>query len=181
MSTSVITVKDVQEKSKDGSTWLELTDQDNHTHRIFRRIQDNEGNWHDLSSKYDMLRNSENRRLRLTTEQKGRFTNILDAEPLETSPERIVSRKTAEEKEAECRLRTFTTAYAKDLAVAGKISLEDVLGWSELLFRYLQGEVTVSDEEVNEIKQKARAVEEPVQPRTARRAPAPRAVESVAR
>lgn len=119
MATSLITVKDVQEKSKDGSTWLELIDQENRTHRIFRRVQDNEGNWHDLSGKYEMLRNSQNRTLKLTTEQKGKFTNIVDVESVEraAAPE---SARTTEDQEAACRLRTFTTAYAKDLAVAGK-------------------------------------------------------------
>lgn len=160
MATNLITVKDVQEKSRDGSTWLELTDQDNRTHRIFRRVQDNEGNWHDLSGKYDMLRNSENRTLRLTTEQKGRFTNVLDVEPVENAPARV-SRKTSEERDSECRLKTFTTAYAKDLAVAGKIATDDILGWSELLYRYLQGEVTVNDDEVNDVVRKAKAMEQP--------------------
>ncbi len=149
MATSLITVKDVQEKSKDGSAWLEITDQENRIHRIFRRVQDNEGNWHDLSSKYDMLRNSENRTLRLTTEQKGRFTNVVDVEPVESAPPRGAA-MSAEDREAECRLKTFTTAYAKDLAVAGKISPDAILGWSELFYRYLQGRVTVSDEELNE-------------------------------
>ncbi|MDD5703423.1 MAG: hypothetical protein PHU23_15420 [Dehalococcoidales bacterium] len=149
MATSLITVKDVQEKSKDGSAWLEITDQENRIHRIFRRVQDNEGNWHDLSGKYEMLRNSENRKLRLTTEQKGRFTNVVDVEPVESAPPRGGGR-TTEDREAECRLKTFTTAYAKDLAVAGKITPDAILGWSELFFRYLQGQVTVSDEELDE-------------------------------
>lgn len=159
MATNLITVKDVQEKSRDGSTWLELIDQDNRTHRIFRRVQDNEGNWHDLSTKYDMLRNSENRTLRLTTEQKGRFTNIIDVEAVEGAP--VSSGRTSEDKETECRLKTFTTAYAKDLAVAGKISPENILGWSELFFRYLQGEITISDNELNDILKKHKATEEP--------------------
>jgi hypothetical protein len=160
MTTNLITVKDVQEKSKDGSTWLELVDQDNRTHRIFRRVQDNEGNWHDLSAKYDMLRNSENRTLKLTTEQKGRFTNIIDVEPIEDAVP-SASRPT-EDNETECRLKTFTTAYAKDLAVAGKISPDTILGWSELFYRYLQGEITVSDEEVHNIQKKSTATIEPV-------------------
>jgi hypothetical protein len=187
MATNLITVKGVQEKSKDGSTWLELTDQDNRTHRIFRRVQDNEGNWHDLSGKYDMIRNSENRSLRLTTEQKGRFTNVLDVESVESSPSRPqVTRRPAEERDAECRLKTFTTAYAKDLAVAGKIAVEDILGWSELLFRYLQGEVNVTDDEVDTVIKKSKAVEEslPASARaatTARRTTNARTPEGVAR
>ncbi len=182
MATNLITVKEVQEKSKDGSSWLELTDQENRTHRIFRRVQDNEGNWHDLSSKYDMLRNSENRTLRLTTEQKGRFTNVVDVEAVEGAPVRTASpRRTAEDRDAECRLKTFTTAYAKDLAVAGKISIDDILGWSELLYRYLQGELTVSDTEVNTVMEKAKASEEQAPARTARRSPTPRIVESEVR
>jgi hypothetical protein len=180
----LITVKDVQEKSKDGSTWLELTDQDNRTHRIFRRVLDNEGNWHDLSSKYEMLRNSEHRTLRLTTEQKGRFVNVVDVEPVENAPapSARTSRRATEDREAECRLKTFTTAYAKDLAVAGKISTDGILGWSELLFRYLQGEVTVSDDEVNEVIKKAKAVEEDVTARpSARKTTASRTMEGAAR
>jgi hypothetical protein len=160
MATNVITVKDVQEKSKDGSAWLELTDQENRTHRIFRRVQDNEGNWHDLSGKYEMLRNSENRTLRLTTEQKGRFVNVLDVEAVEESRPKATTRRVPSDQEAECRLKTFTTAYAKDLAVAGKIATEDILGWSELLFRYLQGEVTVGDEEVNGVLKRAKAMQQ---------------------
>lgn len=180
MATNLITVKDVQEKSKDGSTWLELVDQDNRTHRIFRRVQDNEGNWHDLSTKYDMLRNSENRTLKLTTEQKGRFTNVVDVEPVENAPARA-SRKTTEDRDAECRLKTFTTAYAKDLAVAGKISTDTILGWSELFYRYLQGEITVSDDELNDILKKAKAVEEEsTTAKTARRTTTSRTMEGVA-
>ena len=158
MATSLITVKNVQEKSKDGSTWLELIDQNNRTHRIFRRVQDSEGNWHDLSSKYEMIRNSENRTLKLITEQKGRFTNVVDVEPVETEPV-AETPKTAEEREVICRLKTFTTAYAKDLAVAGKIPAETILAWSELFYRYLQGEITVSDAELDAIRKKVGAAE----------------------
>ncbi len=178
MATSLITVKDVQERSKDGSTWLEIIDQENRTHRIFRRVQDNEGNWHDLSSKYDMLRNSENRTLKLFTEQKGRFTNVLDVEPVEKAraPE---SKMASEDREAICRLKTFTTAYAKDLAVAGKIPADAILGWSELFYRYLQGEIIVSDDELKDVLKKARAMEEGAA-RTSRRPVTARTPESVA-
>jgi hypothetical protein len=183
MATNLIVVKEVQEKSKDGSTWLELTDEYNRTHRIFRRVLDNEGNWHDLSGKYEMLRNSENRTLKLTTEQKGRFTNVLDVEEVENIPTRTPSRS-AEDREAECRLKTFTTAYAKDLAVAGKISTEDILGWAELFFRYLQGEVAVTDDEVNDVLKKAKATVEQEQSAarvSARKASPSRSMEGVAR
>lgn len=183
MSTNVITVKEVQEKARDGSTWLELTDQENRTHRIFRRVQDNEGNWHDLSGKYEMLRSSENRTLRLTTEQKGRFVNVLDVEPVEKPPAAEPSvRRTAEDREAECRLKTFTTAYAKDLAVAGKISTDGILGWAELFYRYIQGEVNVSDNEINEVLGRAKAGEETGARTAAGRKPAgARSLEGVAR
>jgi hypothetical protein len=181
MATNLITVKEVQEKSKDGSSWLELTDQENRTHRIFRRVQDNEGNWHDLSGKYEMLRHSENRDLKLTTELKGRFTNVIDVEAVAEMPSRS-TRRTVEDKEAECRLKTFTTAYAKDLAVAGKINVDSILGWSELFFRYLQGEVTISDDELNEVLKKTRSLEEaPVARTSARKSITPRAPESIAR
>ncbi|MCR4394114.1 MAG: hypothetical protein NUV31_07080 [Dehalococcoidales bacterium] len=152
----IITVKDVQEKSKDGSTWLELLDENNRTHRIFRRIQDKEGNWHDLSNKYEMLRNSQNRMLKLTTEQKGKFTNVLDVEMIEgVAPAAL--EKTAEEKDQECRLRTFTTAYAKDLAVADKIPVQDILKWSELFYRYLQGEIIINENEIKDLLQAVKA------------------------
>ncbi len=181
MATDLITVKDVQEKSKDGSTWLELIDQDGRTHRIFRRVLDNEGNWHDLSNKYDMIRNSQNRRLRLTTEQKGRFTNVIDVESVGEGEAPREEQPVTEDKELECRLKTFTTAYAKDLAVAGKIPTDTILGWAELFYRYLQGEITVSDEEVNNIFRQTKAVEQPAPARPAtRRAPVSRAVEGVA-
>ena len=178
MATSIITVKDVQEKSKDGSTWLELIDQDNRTHRIFRRVLDNEGNWHDLSNKYDMIRNSENRTLKLITEQKGRFINVVDVEQVESARTQEAPR-TAEDREAICRLKTFTTAYAKDLAVAGKIPTDSILGWSELFFRYLQGEITVSDNELNEALRKSRSAEE-APSRAVRRPAVARPPESVA-
>jgi hypothetical protein len=191
MATNVITVKDVQEKSRDGSSWLELTDQENRTHRIFRRVQDNEGNWHDLSGKYEMLRNSENHTLRLTTEQKGRFVNVLDVEQVERTPSpetgsrqpESAARQTAEQKEAECRLKTFTTAYAKDLAVAGKIPTDTILGWAELFYRYIQGEVDISEEEINGAVNRAKAVEEPEAARTTgtRKPAAGRSLEGVAR
>ncbi len=180
MATDLITVRDVQEKSRDGSTWLELVDQEGRTHRIFRRVLDNEGNWHDLSNKYDMLRSSQNRRLKLTTEQKGRFTNVLDVEPIagEATPEQ---QRAAVDKELECRLRTFTAAYAKDLAVAGKIPTDAILGWAELFYRYLQGEVTVTEEEMNDILRKAKSIEQPMPPprTTTRRTTASRTPEGV--
>jgi hypothetical protein len=179
MATNVITVKDVQEKSKDGSTWLEIVDQNNRTHRIFRRVQDNEGSWHDLSTRYEMLRSSENRSLKLTTEQKGRFTNVIDVEAFENAPLRTV--RTPEDRESECRLKTFTTAYAKDLAVAGKIATDTILGWSELLFRYLQGEITVSDEELNDILRKNKVVDETLSAKNMRKTVSVRPMEGVAR
>jgi hypothetical protein len=158
MATNIITVRDVQEKSRDGSTWLELIDQDNRTHRIFRRVQDNEGNWHDLSNKYDMLRSSQNRTLKLTTEQKGKFVNVIDVESIErAAPGNLPM---VEDQEATCRLRTFTTAYAKDLAVAGKIPTDSILAWSELFYRYLQGYLTVSNDELDAVLKKAKAAEE---------------------
>jgi hypothetical protein len=158
MATNIITVKDVQEKSRDGSTWLELIDQENRTHRIFRRVQDNEGNWHDLSSKYEMLRSSLNRTLKLTTEQKGKFVNVVDVESVErAAPGNL---PLVDDQEAACRLRTFTTAYAKDLAVAGKIPTDAILAWSELFYRYLQGYLTVSDDELDNILKKVRGAEE---------------------
>ena len=180
MLTNIITVKDVQEKSRDGSTWLELIDQKDRTHRIFRRVQDNEGNWHDLSSKYDMLRNSQNRTLKLTTEQKGRFTNVVDVETVENVFTQEAQRST-DNKEQECRLRTFTTAYAKDLAVAGKISMDDILGWSEILYRYLQGEITIGDEEINNIMKKTAPAEEEAAKAPTRRIPTSRTLEGVTR
>ena len=149
MSTNLITIKDVQEKSRDGSSWLEVIDQNDLTHRIFRRIQDNEGNWHDLSDKYEMLKTSRNQTIKITTEQKGRFTNVVDIESVAVrTPSEPVSRKTPEDKEAECKLKTFTVSYAKDLAVAGIIQPENILGWSEVFYRYLQGDITVSDTEL---------------------------------
>jgi hypothetical protein len=175
MATNLITVKDVQEKSKDGSTWLELIDQNNRTHRIFRRVQDNEGNWHDLSSKYDMLRNSQNRTLKLTIEQKGRFTNVVDVEVASTT-QTAGTQRTLEDLESECRLRTFTTAYAKDLAVAGKISTDTILAWAELFYRYLQGDITVSNDEMNDVLQRAKASEHPAL-RPTRKAPTTRPME----
>lgn len=183
MATNLIVVKEVQEKSKDGSTWLELTDEYNRTHRIFRRVLDNEGNWHDLSGKYEMLRNSENRTLKLITEQKGRFTNVLDVEEVEDVPTRTPPRKAVEDREAECRLKTFTTAYAKDLAVAGKINTDDILGWSELMFRYLQGEITISDDEVNNVIRKSKTVEQEKSPpkATVRKPATQQTMEEIAR
>jgi hypothetical protein len=109
---------------------------------------------------------------------------VVDVEPVENAPapSARTSRRATEDREAECRLKTFTTAYAKDLAVAGKISTDGILGWSELLFRYLQGEVTVSDDEVNEVIKKAKAVEEDVTARpSARKTTASRTMEGAAR
>jgi hypothetical protein len=117
-------------KSRDEAPWLELVDHNNGLTGFFA-VQDNEGNWHDLSGKYDMLRNSQNRTLKLTTEQKGKFTNVVDVETVENLFTQE-AQKSTEVKETESRLRTFTTAYAKDLAVAGKISMDNILGWSEI-------------------------------------------------
>jgi len=103
---------------------------------------------------------------------------VVDVEAVESSraPE---TPRTAEDREAICRLKTFTTAYAKDLAVAGKIPTDSILGWSELFYRYLQGEITVSDDELNDILKKARAAEE-AQTRAARKPVGARTMENVA-
>ena len=151
MATTIITVSTVVEKSRGDSTWLELTGEKNVKYRIFKKIQDVEGKWHDLSSKYEMLRNSENRTLKLTIEQKGRFTNVLDAELEENPP--AIEPATLVVSDNDCRLRTFTTAYAKDLAVAGKIQVNDILTWAEVFFRYLKGELPIAKEKIVNLSQ----------------------------
>jgi hypothetical protein len=144
MESSIIKVNEIKEKSREGKTWLEIKDANDRLHRIFRCVQDQAGNWHDLSSKYEMLHHSENRSLQLFSEKKGKFINILDARIVEDAPA-SADRKTTGITEGEQRLKTFTVSYAKDLAVAGKIAPENILAWSELLARYLSGDLAVSE------------------------------------
>jgi hypothetical protein len=144
MESSLIKVKEIKEKSREGKTWLEIKDTDDRLHSIFHRVQDQAGSWHDLSAKYEMLSRSEGRSLRIFCEKKGKFINILDVEAVEEEPSAAVE-KTPEVTGMERRLETFTVSYAKDLAVAGKIAPENILAWSELLARYLNGELSISE------------------------------------
>jgi hypothetical protein len=99
-----------------------------------------------------MLRNSVNKPLKLITEQKGRFTNVIDVDSVEIpeqEPEELPLNipmnvpSAAKDTPQECRLRTFAAAYAKDLAVAGKIPPESMLAWAEAIYRYIRGETAV--------------------------------------
>jgi hypothetical protein len=144
MESSLIKVKEIKEKSREDKTWLEIKDTDDRLHRIFHRVQDQAGNWHDLSAKYEVLRRCEGGSLRIFSEKKGKFINILDVETLAETPAPAVE-KTPEVTDMERRLKTFTVSYAKDLAVAGKIAPENLLAWSELLARYLNGKLTISE------------------------------------
>ena len=74
-----------------------------------------------------MVHHSENRSLQIFSEKKGKFINILDVLMVEDTPSPDVE-KIPRMTEGEQRLKTFTVSYAKDLAVAGKITPEEYPG-----------------------------------------------------
>jgi hypothetical protein len=72
--------------------------------------------------------------------------------------------------------------YAKDLAVAGKISVQSIIAWSELFYRYVQGDLTVGEDQLRDIMPGTEQAEQPSGKVTSsRKRPASRTLEGVIR
>jgi len=86
MAEKIISVKSGKVVEKDDKNWVELIDQDDKTHRIFRSIQNNEGNWVHLDKEVDFLKSKIEASeigglaLKLTKEKKGTFWNVTGVE-----------------------------------------------------------------------------------------------------
>jgi len=86
MAEKIVSIKSGKVIEKDGKDWVELIDQDDKTHRIFRSIQNNEGNWVHLDKEVDFLKSKieageiEGVALKLNKEKKGTFWNVTGVE-----------------------------------------------------------------------------------------------------
>ncbi len=72
----------------------------------------------------------------------GKWCNEPEStESIPESPEKPIQRSNGQNK-------SFAIAYAKDLAVAGKIEADKILSYAEVFSRYMNGDITVQDEAV---------------------------------
>jgi len=82
MAEKIISCKEGKVIEKDGKDWVELIDQEDKTHRVFRSIQNNDGVWVHLDKEVDMLKGKiedgsiNGLALKLTKEKKGTFWNV---------------------------------------------------------------------------------------------------------
>jgi len=113
----VITVKSVQEKSKGGNKWIELTDMEEKVHRVFSSIQLESGEGRHLDKQFPMLQESEGKALKLTKEKKGDFWNVIDVELVKNVLTQE-AQKEVEDKYQVDKLRSQSLSYAKDLICA---------------------------------------------------------------
>lgn len=89
MAEKIISVKEGKIVEKGGKDWAELIDQDDKMHRVFRSIQNSEGEWIHLDKEIDMLKAKiedgtiNGLGLKLTKEKKGQFWNVVAVETVE--------------------------------------------------------------------------------------------------
>jgi len=139
-----ILVKKGEVKSKDGKEWVELIDVEDQLHRIFPSAQDGKGEWHHLEDDIAMLKGKiedgsiEGLALRLTKIQKGKWWNTIKCELIKDMFEKKALEK-VEASQANTRDRSFALAYAKDLAVASKIEVAEILKIAEGFADWLGG------------------------------------------
>jgi len=97
------------------------------------------------------------------TEQSGKWTNVKSAKLIKgeipvveakpPSPKEKPEKATAETVGAKAYPakrdnKSFALSYAKDLAVAGWITVDKILGYAEVFDRYMNGDITVENEEI---------------------------------
>ena len=83
MAETIITIKQAKLVEKGDNKWVELIDQDDKTHRVFKSIQNNAGEWVHFDDQLNDLVNSEGQTFKLTKERKGNFWNVIAIEPVE--------------------------------------------------------------------------------------------------
>lgn len=137
---SVVTSE--MQTSKTGKPYLQVVDQDNVKFSCW-----DEALWNTLGK---------NAGAKIGFEVKGIFKNIIQAEtvelPINPEPEDTKEPKTKVVAEGskikDPKNRAFALSYAKDLAVAGAIEPTKILSYAEVFTRYIDGDITVKDEEV---------------------------------
>jgi len=82
----IISIKESKVIEKDDKDWVEITDQEDKLHRVFRSVQDDDGAWVHLDKEVDMLKSKiedgtlNGLALKLTKEKKGKFWNVVGVE-----------------------------------------------------------------------------------------------------
>ena len=82
----IISIKESKVVEKDGKDWVEITDQEDKLHRVFRSVQDDDGAWVHLDKEVDMLKSKiedgtlNGLALKLTKQKKGNYWNVVGVE-----------------------------------------------------------------------------------------------------
>ena len=82
----IISIKKSKVVEKDDKDWVEITDQEDKRHRVFRSVQDNDGAWVHLDKEVDMLKSKiedgtlNGLALKLTKQKKGNYWNVVGVE-----------------------------------------------------------------------------------------------------
>lgn len=138
----IISCKSGKVITKEDNEWVELVDQDDKIHRVFKGIKLNDGEWRDLSGRIDMLKGYieagtiEGKAFKLIKEQKGKYWNCIDIEEIKDVFQQEAIKQT-QDAEAQMRPRSYALAYAKDLAVADRIKTSDILTYADWFSAWL--------------------------------------------
>ena len=82
----IISIKKSKVVEKDDKDWVEITDQEDKLHRVFRSVQDDDGVWVHLDREVDMLKSKiedgtlNGLALKLTKQKKGNYWNVVGVE-----------------------------------------------------------------------------------------------------
>lgn len=123
MTEKIITVKVGKVISQDDKEWIELTDQQDKTHRVFKSIQRDDGTWCHLEKEIDMLKSKiqdgsiNGLGLKLTKEKKGQFWNVVAVEELKDTFLKK-AKEQLDNEESQSRIKSMCASYAKDIEVA---------------------------------------------------------------
>lgn len=149
-NTYIITVKKVNPVTKGNKTYYELTDQEGKVHRVFESVKNAEGEWVSLKEKMPIAHNALNRTLKLTKEKVGDYWQVIDLE-YATLPEPKTESKPEPKQDVKSdngndpRAKSMCLAYAKDLCVGNKISVNDVLVYATIFTKWLNGDINVEE------------------------------------
>ena len=143
----IITIKEAKKIKQGDNEWIELTDQEDKVHRVFRSMQRNDGEWLHFDDQLDMLEQSQGKTLKLTKEKKGNFWNVIGVETVGDVFVRE-AQKQVEDKSSTTQNKGYALIRATDLAVADRIKLNNILSYAEAFYRYMTGDIEVKDEAV---------------------------------
>ena len=147
MSEKIITCKSGKVVEKEGKEWLELVDHEDKVQRIFPSMLKVDGTWVHLEKEIDELkglieRNEiEGKTFNLTKEKKGTFYNIIAIEPVKNILVKE-AQKQVEDRDALIKARSMILSYCKDLAVADKIKVDQIIPQADKFYNWLEGTET---------------------------------------